>query len=207
METTASVYVVDDDDAVRDAVQRLLRAEGWRPRCFASGEALLAALRPRDFGCLVLDINMGGIDGLTLQQRLLDTGADLSIVFLTGHGDVPTTVRAFRAGAVNFLEKPVAGEELLSSVREALERAHRARRERARRDTHHARLESLTSRERQVLARIVKGESNKEIARHLGISHRTVESHRARIMTKTEAENLPALVSLVTLGGAERTDA
>ena len=195
------VFVVDDDDAVRDALVKLLGVDGLDARGFASAQAFLASLTPDLAGCLVLDVCLPDIDGLELQRVLAERGVDLPIVFLTGHGDIPMSSRAFRAGAFDFLEKPVRGDRFLAIVRAALARGAEQREARAERARLKARIEGLTCREREVMTHVVQGRSSKEIARELGVSHRTIEAHRARIMAKTRTRSLPALVELARACG------
>jgi len=197
------VHLVDDDDSLRLALERLLGAAGIPVRCYASaGELLLARETPLR-GCLVLDIRMpGGPGGMELQEALARQGETIPIIFLTGHGDIPMSVRAMKAGAFDFLTKPVDREKLLSTVAAALaeEESRWAAGERER--ELHRRLASLTPSEREVLARVVEGHPNKRIAADLGCCERTVKAHRGRVMTKMGAGSLPELVQL-----AGRTEA
>jgi len=197
----ATVFVVDDDDAVRDALKLLLETSGMRVEDYASAAQFLDAFTEERGGCLVLDVKMPGMSGLELQQLLVERGSTLPVIFLTGHGDVPMSVRAFKAGAADFLEKPIDQGALLERVRDALgnDAARRARD--AERRAANARLDRLTPREREVLARVVAGRTSKEIARELGVSPRTVEVHRARIMEKVRVESLPQLVTAVAAAG------
>jgi FixJ family two-component response regulator len=192
-----TVFVVDDDTAVSKALSRLLSANGWRVRSFASAEAFLEAREPDAAGCLVLDVNLPGLDGLALQQRLRETGEDLPIVFLTGHGDIPMSVRAMKAGASDFLTKPVEGDRLDAALRVAIE-AH-ASQLRNHGDTRNLRkrLDALTPREREVLTAIVEGKLNKQIAFDLGIVEQTVKYHRARIMERMQAKSVAELMHIV----------
>jgi FixJ family two-component response regulator len=202
MPDTPTVFVVDDDPAVRDSLTLLLETEGINVAVFASGEAFLAAgsdWPPRS--CAVVDIRMPGLDGMQLQAELARRGLALPVIFLTGHGDIPMSVRAIKAGAVDFLTKPVTGAALLESVRAALLESEKLRRQAAASKTASSRVASLTEREHQVMLLAVDGLLNKEIARQLGISHRTVEIHKARIMLKTGAETLLDLARLVEASG------
>lgn len=194
--TEPTVFIVDDDAAVRDALALLLDAAGLPARCFASADDFLAEVGAATTGCLVLDVHMPGRSGPELQAELLRRGIPLPVIFLTAHGDIPTTVQAIRAGAVDFLTKPVDARVLLERVQQAC--AH-DRRERERRRADAARVErlaGLTPRERDVLSLALGGLPNKEIGRRLGISHRTVEVYRSRILSKTGAPSLLALVAL-----------
>lgn len=192
----STVFIVDDDHAVRDALTLMIRQSGMTVTAFNSAEAFLAFCQPQHRGCAIIDIRMSGMDGLQLQQVLTERGILLPIVFLTGHGDIPMSVRAIKAGAVDFLTKPVTREQLLASVLSAIQMGEQmsVRHEQHQQAT--SRLKNLTERERSVLALAVIGHPNKEIARHLGISHRTVEIHKAHIMHKTGAVNLLDLARL-----------
>jgi FixJ family two-component response regulator len=190
-----TVFVIDDDAAVRDSLGRLLEAHRLPVRTYDSAEAFLAALRPTASGCLVLDVRLPRMSGPELQTTLAARGFHLPIIFLTGQGDVPTSVRALQAGALDFLEKPVPGELLLERVRAALRLESKQRREEARAQRARARYAQLTPREREVMSLLVAGQPNKEIARRLGISHRTVEIHRTRVMHKMHVVNLLELAA------------
>lgn len=183
------VFIVDDDDSLRRALERLLRAEGHTVESFASAQAYLARARYDGPGCLLLDLAMPGMDGLELQQRLARDAESLPIVFLSGHANVPESVRAMKMGAVDFLTKPVDEAELLGAVRTALARRNARLHGRAR-------LAALSAREREVMRLVVTGLRNKEIAAQLGITEKTVKVHRARVMEKTGATSLPELVRL-----------
>lgn len=201
-----TVYVVDDDEAVRDSLQWLLEGKDYRVKCFESAEAFLSRFDPREVACLVTDIRMEGMSGLELQDRLLERKSPLPIVFITGHGDVPMAVAALKKGAVDFIEKPFNDTELLRLVSQCLvtEQEHRARR---RQDAEVSRrLDQLTQREREVLDLIIAGKLNKQIADVLGISIKTVEVHRARVMEKMAAQSLAELVqSVMAIEGVQRT--
>jgi FixJ family two-component response regulator len=191
-----TIFLVDDDPAVSKALSRVLREEGWNVETFESAEAFLARGDRQRRGCLVLDVTMPGLDGLELQRRLTEQGRALPIVFLTGHGDIPMSVQAIKAGAADFLTKPVDSEALLSAVRAAIEQdvsAHQARAEIA---GFEHRLATLTSREREVLAAVVKGKLNKQIAGDLGIVEQTVKFHRARIMERMQARTVAELMHI-----------
>jgi len=193
------VTIIDDDEAMRESLATLLAAEGLKTRSFDSADAFLQAGGDRDGGCLILDIQMPGMTGLDLQAELLRRGAGLPVVMITGQGDVPKAVAALKAGAVDFLEKPYSVDKLLKAVREALDREGRLRRSDRERSEVESRLAQLSRREREVMDLMVRGHPNKLIASALGISARTVENHRAKVMEKMECESLPALIHL-TLG-------
>ena len=189
-----TVYLVDDDAAVRKALSRVLREEGYGVEAFESAEAFLERAGERPGGCLVLDITLPGLDGLELQRRLAEAGRALPIVFVTGHGDIPMTVKAIRAGAVDFLTKPVQARPLVAAVRAAIEEHRTARAAQADAVKLRERLASLTPREREVLAALVAGRLNKQIAADLGVVEQTVKFHRARIMERMQARTVAELM-------------
>lgn len=190
-----TVYIVDDNPAVRDAIGWLLEQVKLPAMAFASATEFLDAYHPDIAGCLVLDMRMPGMSGLDLQEKLLEIGAKLPIIIVTGHGDVPVTVRAMKAGAFEFLQKPFSDQVLLDSITAAM-RKHAALLAERRRDTEaRVALSSLTAREQEVLQLLRGGKSSKLIAANLGISTRTVEGHRANIMAKLGVKTLPQLVS------------
>lgn len=195
----STIYVVDDDEAVRESLGALLEAQSYEVRGFASAEEFLRAFRPNLRGCLLVDMRMPGMDGLTLLQRLAAAGSKLPVVVVTGHGDVPLAVRAMKAGAVDFLEKPYANEAMLDVVRRAL--AAEVSYEDIDADAVTAKLTALTPRERDVLEQLVVGHPNKIIAHELNISPRTVEIHRANLMKKMQADSLSHLVRMALVGG------
>jgi len=189
----ALVRLVDDEPATRTALDRLLRAAGHRVRAYESAEAFLAADDPAEPGCLLLDVHMPGMDGLELQRTLVGRAA-LPIVFLTCHGTIPTSVRAMKAGAVDFLTKPVEKADLLRAIAAAVERDRRGRQERGEHAALWQRYERLTPREREVLQRVVQGQLNKQIAADLGTSEQNIKFHRGHVMRKMAVESLADLV-------------
>jgi two-component system response regulator FixJ len=190
-----TIHVVDDDEAMRESLVALLEDAGYEARAYASAEELLArgTLEP---GCVVSDIRMPGMDGLTLLTKLRADGSTLPLVLVSGHGDIPLAVAAMKAGAVDFLEKPFKAEELLAAIESGLPQQAHPSSEGDGSEAACRSLAKLTPREREVLERLVTGESNKEVAQKLGVSHRTVEFHRAHILEKTGARGLPDLVRL-----------
>ncbi|MDM0065111.1 response regulator [Variovorax sp. J31P207] len=193
----ATIFLVDDDPAVRRALARMLRQEDeWEVRTFDSAEAFLARPDPDTEGCLVLDVTMPGLDGLELQRRLAESGQAWPIVFLTGHGDIPMSVKAIKAGAADFLTKPVGAPALASAVRAAFAESAAIRRARSDDKACEQRLATLTPREREVLAGVVKGRLNKQIAADLGIVEQTVKFHRARIMERMQVRTAAELMHI-----------
>ncbi|MHB9103365.1 MAG: response regulator transcription factor [Sulfuricella sp.] len=195
--TEPTIFIVDDDAAVRDSLSLLLGLKGFSTRCFASAEDFLAACQPDWCGCLLLDIRMAGMDGLELQQALNSSQIDLPIIFITAHGDVTAARSALKAGASDFLEKPLDDRMLSAAIADALERNARQRNEAAEENEIASRIARLTAREREVMENVVEGQPNREIARQLGISPRTVEVYKARMMEKMQAHSLPELIRLV----------
>jgi FixJ family two-component response regulator len=196
-----TVFVVDDEFAVRDALKLFLESSGLAVETFDSARSFLEGCRPDWSGCLVLDIRMPGMSGLELQQTLKARQIPIPIIFLTGHGDVPMAAKAFKSGAVDFIEKPFNDQELLDGIREALERDARARTHKDWEGAARERYVHLTRREKEVMALVVAGRSNKEIARDLDVSHRTIDVHRARVMEKMRAQSLPELVNMAVACG------
>lgn len=193
----ATVFVVDDDDAVRNSLRWLLKSVGFPVTLFASAQEFLSAYQTDHPGRLVLDIRMPGMSGLELQRHLSLRGAIIPIVFITGHGDVPMAVDAMQQGAFDFLQKPFRDQDLIDRVQRAFEKDATSRRALAEVDRIREHFESLTAREREVLALVTSGKANKVIAAELDVSPRTVEIHRARVMEKMEAPSLAALVRMV----------
>jgi two-component system response regulator FixJ len=201
MAAAAEVYVVDDDEAVRESLQALFGVCGFDVRCFASPSEFLKWAKADKTGCLLADVRMPEMSGLDLQKRVAATCPGISVVMMTGHADVPMAVEAMKGGAVDFIEKPFAHEALLAAVRRALEQSEQQRRLAEERDTVAGKIDSLSARERQVLAGLVAGRPNKAIAHQLQISPRTVEIYRARLMDKMQARSLPELVRMAVLAG------
>jgi two-component system, LuxR family, response regulator FixJ len=192
----ATVFVVDDDAAVCDSLRFLIESVGLRVETFASAGAFLAAYEPGTPGCLVLDLRMPGMSGLELQEQMARRGLNLPVIIITAHGDVPAAVRAMRAGAIDFMSKPFSDQALLDRIHQALEKDAQARSERAARDAVAARIALLTPREREVMDLVVSGKANKEIAAVLDLSAKTVETHRARVMDKMQANSVADLVRM-----------
>jgi FixJ family two-component response regulator len=190
----AVVFVVDDDPSLRDSLRRLITSVGFKVEVFSSAREFLGARRPDTPGCLVLDVRLPGLSGLDLQRALVETDAELPIIFLTGHGDIPMSVRAMKAGAVEFLTKPFREQELLDGIRSAIQRDRTMRTERRERAELRRRYDSLTPRERDVLAGIVRGLLNKQIAGELGTTEATVKEHRGNVMSKMQAGSVAELV-------------
>ena len=198
---SGTVYIVDDDPDVCRAVGRLVRGAGYEVREFNSAREFLVAHEPEPPGCLLLDLSMPDVDGLQLQQSLAASGCHRPIVFLTGNGDIHNTVRAMKAGAVNFLTKPVDREELVAALAEALARDVAGRAAWEMRNTIIGRIATLTPRERQVFEKVVAGRLNKQIAAELGTVEKTIKVHRARVMQKLHATSLIQLIEIAKLAG------
>jgi two-component system, LuxR family, response regulator FixJ len=197
------VYVVDDDADVRDSLSLLLGSVGLDVRTFDSAVAFLGGCGPEDAGCIILDVRMPGMSGPQLQEKLAGHGILMPVIILTGHADVPTAVRTLKAGAFDLLEKPVSDQDLIDRVNRALELDDERRREERERAVILDRMGSLSARERQVMEAVVAGRLNKLIAADLGLSTRTVEIHRARIMQKMHADSLSDLVRMAMVAGIE----
>jgi FixJ family two-component response regulator len=193
---SSGVLVVDDEPSVRSALARLLRSVGLEVQTFSSSAELLNAGRLHDADCLILDVRLPGVSGLELQETLGKTITDIPIIFISGHGDVPMSVRAMKAGAVEFLLKPFKDQELLDAIQRAVRRRHETRVRMNERFELQTRYESLTKREREVLAHVVEGRLNKQIAFELGTSERTIKIHRSQVMRKMSADSLPDLVRM-----------
>ena len=190
------VFVVDDDISIRESLELLIHAAGWRPELFASAQAFLDHPLVAVPHCLVLDISLPGLDGLELQKRVLAVRPELPIIFITGHGDVPKTVQAMKAGAVEFLTKPFPDDVLLDAIRNALERSRSYLVQVANTQDLRDRYASLTRREQQVMKLVVDGLLNKQVGGELGISEITVKAHRGKVMQKMRADSLPDLVKM-----------
>jgi two-component system response regulator FixJ len=197
------VFIVDDDEAVRDSLGLLLKAAGLASRCYESAEAFLEDFDAGEYGCLVLDIRMPGMGGLALQTVLQERNVNLPIVFITAHADVPMAVEAVRRGAVDFIQKPFDDEALVDKVTGALASSVRRHEEELERNEIRSRVSSLTAREHQVMTQVVQGKANKVIASDLGVSQRTVEIHRSRVMEKMQAGSLAQLVRMVLVAEAD----
>ncbi len=193
------VFVIDDDASVRDSLKNLLESVGLHTELFDSTQTFLDFRRPEVASCLVLDVRLPGLTGLEFQNELLKLGISLPIIFITGHGDIPMSVRAMKLGAVEFLTKPFRDQDLLEAVRVALERDRMRRRDEKTLTALHAHFESLTAREKEVIGLISAGLSNKQIAADMGISDATVKVHRANIMRKMQARSLADLVRMADL--------
>ena len=200
--TAPTVYVVDDDASTRELLAWLMKRQGRRVACFPDAAAFLEAYAPGAPGCLVLDLNLPGMNGLDLQEYLKSHGVRLPVIFLSGRADIPKAVQAVREGAADFIEKPFDYKRVVSRVEECLERDAREREARARREAIAGRMAQLTQREREVLELVVAGRTNREIGEALAISVKTVEAHRARLMEKLAVDSLAGLVQAVVAAQA-----
>ena len=196
LQVTPIVFVVDDDISVRESLELLIRCEGWQPETFASAQEFLDYPRVHIPNCLVLDVSLPGLNGLDLQQLVAGDRTDTPIIFITGHGDVPITVKAMKAGALEFLTKPFSDSVLLGAIRVALERSHAVLGQEAQMGVLRDRYTLLSQRERQVMALVVSGLLNKQIGGELGISEITVKAHRGKVMQKMKADSLADLVKM-----------
>ena len=192
----ATVFVVDDDQAMRNSLKWLIESVGVQVESFSSADEFLRQYQPGRAGCLVLDVRMPGMSGLDLQEHLVEKGMQIPVVIITGHGDVPMAVRAMKHGAVDFIEKPFNDEVLLDAIRRAIAHEEQQRMQQTEHLQLQRRLGSLTPREHEVMAMVTEGMSNKEIANRLGVSAKTVEAHRARVMEKMQAGSLAELVRM-----------
>jgi RNA polymerase sigma factor (sigma-70 family) len=195
-ESEAIVYVIDDDAQTRDGLKNLMRSVGLRVEVFASAQDFLRSKRPDVPACLVLDVRLRGLSGLDLQKRMAEAKIEVPIIFITGYGDIPMTVQAMKAGAVEFLTKPFRNQELLDAIQQALERDRTTREQRAKNDELYDRYDSLTPREREVMTLVVAGLLNKQIAGELGTSETTVKNHRHQLMEKMGADSVAELVKM-----------
>jgi FixJ family two-component response regulator len=205
LHATPIVFIVDDDVSVRSALESLIESAGWVAETFASAQEFLRRPRVAAPSCLVLDVSLPDINGLELQRRVATDRTDMPIIFISGYGDVPMTVRAMKAGAVEFLMKPFKDDVLLDAIRGAIERSLTALREESEAQVLRSRSASLTPREREVMALVVSGLLNKQVGGELGISEITVKAHRGQVMRKMKAESLPALVTMAWRLGVRTT--
>jgi FixJ family two-component response regulator len=195
-ETKPIVYVVDDDPSVRSLLKKLIQSVGLPVEAFASPQEFLSHPKPEEPACIVLDVRLPGLSGLELQERLVQSGIDIPIIFITGFGSVPQSVRAMKAGAIDFIEKPFENQTLLDAVNRALEKSRLALRQRAEMRELNDRIKSLTPREYEVFVRIVAGLANKQVADELTLSEKTVKIHRANVMRKMQARTFAELVHM-----------
>ena len=198
MNTLATVFVVDDDAAVRKSLRMMLKAAGHVVETFSSANEFLAIFNPEIEGCIILDVTMPGMDGPTLQEELNTRGSRLPIIFLTGQGTIPLTVHTLKAGAMDFLTKPVQGKELLACVKQALDKSAQLQNQAHEAKSRAAKLDELTPREKEVMMLVIEGHTSKQIAQRLGISYRTVEVYRTHVMEKTGSENILDLARIAS---------
>jgi FixJ family two-component response regulator len=198
MSSVPVVFVVDDDISVRESLEPLIRWAGWKPETFSTAQDFLSRPRDETPGCLVLDVELPDLNGLDLQARVAAHRAELPIIFITGHGDIPMSVRAMKAGAAEFLTKPFERDVLVNAIRRAIERSREALTQASELKTLRERYASLTPREREVLAWVVSGLLNKQVAAELGMTEATVKAHRGKVMQKMKADSLAGLVRIAT---------
>jgi FixJ family two-component response regulator len=204
-DSTPIVFVVDDDVSVRESLELLIRHEGWQPEIFASADEFLSRSRSIVPSCLILDLSLPGLSGLDLQKRIGSERTGMPIIFITGHGDIPSSVQAMKAGAVEFLTKPFADDDLLGAIRQALDRSRVALLQDVELQGLRDRYASLSPRERQVMTLVVRGLLNKQVGGELGISEITVKAHRGRVMQKMNADSLAELVEMAGRLRLDRT--
>jgi FixJ family two-component response regulator len=195
-ESRTVIAIVDDDPSVREGLQTLIRSAGWRAETFGSAQEFLARPGAEAPTCLILDLQLPGLSGLDLQKRIAEVDLDIPIVFLTGHGNIPASVQAMKAGAIEFLTKPVEEEDLLRAIQEAIERDRRTRQQHAEIHDLQNRYETLTAREREVMQQVISGLLNKQVAGELNITQFTVKIHRGQVMRKMRADSLADLVRM-----------
>jgi FixJ family two-component response regulator len=195
-ESSPMIAIVDDDPSAREGLHSLIRSAGWRAEMFGSAQEFLARRSSEAPNCLVLDLQLPGLSGLDLQKRMAEVELEVPIVFLTGHGDIPASVQAMKAGAIEFLTKPVEEEDLLRAIQEAIERDRRTRHQHAEMHDLRSRYETLTAREREVMQQVISGLLNKQVAAELDITEFTVKIHRGQVMRKMRADSLADLVRM-----------
>ncbi len=198
-EKSTTIFVVDDDEAIRDSLAVLLKTVDLNATTFSSGDEFLEAYDPGWEGCILLDIRMPGTSGMEVQKRLAESGCSIPVIFITGHGDIPMAVEAMHGGAFDFIQKPFRDQDLLDRIDQALTTSNEQEQQSARKKSVQNQLQTLTPREQEVMQLVVHGSANKVIAMDLGVSQRTVEIHRARVMEKMQARSLAQLVRMALL--------